>query len=264
MNLFPCVVVDNSISDFTNPFPGCVKVVNEREFGGSTSLLVPMPLLSPLACLATSDWIPPLVMHPADMYIPELGETVFVFAHGSGHMWLGSHLSFDFENQLQKWMSSANPLLTSPRNGWNPQTQEATDRIFGTRNGSYIKMEDKTDGKIIIEVMGSMSSLSMRAGCKVIFNGNSMFPSITLVAQNSISMSIITVDMQPATGKFLIETADMCKVEILPTGITVQDKISNKIEMKSTGMKLTDSNTNTIEMKATGIDINGGKLTVAK
>ena len=264
LDLYPCTVVVNDIEDEDIPIPGCIKVKG-MLFDGEINQFPIVGKTSALSSMITSQWIFPLVMHPCDIYIPELGETVYVSRYGNNdYIWMGSHLSFDFENEIQALMAVTDPTINSAKTGFSPKLEEVTDRIFGTRNGSYIKMEDKVDGKIIIEVMGSMTTVDTRSGCKVIFDGSSSTPGISIIAQNSASGSIITVDFLPALGKFSLLTADACKVEVLPAGITVIDKNVNKIEMTSAGIKLTDKNTCTIAMTSAGVDINGGKLTVAK
>jgi hypothetical protein len=214
------------------PYAGCVKVIQPEIFG-YTHTAVPGPAL--LKMCVTSKWIYPHYTHPMDHYVPEVGEGVYIECLGGNGpdqmIWTGVFPGADFINQYDFLLKDG---IT--KQAGNPL---APARVIGTRNGSYIKLEEGPTGKITIEVLGKNALVPARLGYKIIldpvggitlqdpmgtctevlsptgivstFGANSInvaADSITLtmgIASITIAVDSITIDFLGALGSIVID-----------------------------------------------------------
>jgi hypothetical protein len=207
---YKAFVVANDYSSLDCPYKGCIKVVCPDLFGYKVA---PANALSEvfLSNCNESDWIEPHYTHPGDCYIPMLGEGVFIEclagADIDNMIWTGVYL---FEED-----TFINMKTKSVEFDFNPNFSEKTDRIIGTRNGSYIKIEDKSNGKFVIEICAKDALHPIRTGHK------------------------LTID---PLGGFSYEDKDgTSKIELDSSGCLIQDIFGNKIESVSGKIKINDT-----------------------
>lgn len=143
-------VAYNNQDDPDIPFPGAFKVICPDIYGHAPDRALTLPQEDLAALAELSPWVRPKFSSPLDFFVPELGEGVYInFMHGDERFPVvdGFFPSEDFKNLFD----SAN----RDRDGISQHVAEkATDRVFATRNGSVIKIEDKPEGKLSIEVFG--------------------------------------------------------------------------------------------------------------
>lgn len=240
-------------------------------------------------------WIPPLLAHPMDVYVPKIGEQVYIEQTFLGNfIWVGlPHSSVD------NFFDSENPAFDS----LNLNLSAKNERFFALRNGSYIKLVEDETGIIRIESLAKTSEKIDRKGCFIEIDGTEDSEKITLTSQNKdgSKKSEIIMDATKDADKVKVSvlgtlnltldgTKDSEKIEITDgvntltldtknkklisknesneilsneNGIKITDKNSNIIEMASAGTKITDSNGNNIEMAGSGItikDANGNEV----
>ena len=182
---YPAYVVENDSTAEECPYPGCIKVVCPDLLGyAKTPGPADMEGALLIELMRVSLWVKPHWSSPMDLYVPALGEGVYVEAlrdNISQLIWTGFYPGNDFLN------------LVTMEDGWtgiNSNYVEDTDRIIGTRNGSYIKIEDKIDGKITIEVLGQTQIGSGdaegdgRLGCVIEMDSLADTEKITVKARN--------------------------------------------------------------------------------
>lgn len=250
---FPALVSYNDYTDPKCPYKGCIKVLCPDILGFEATMVEDLPFDSLKQYMNESDWVRPHYAHPSDFYIPELGEGVYVEGirgQANDLIWTGVYPGEDFQNLYDH----------TQKDGINQQVSAKTDRIIGTRNGTYIKLEDTDTGKLTIEVLGKNKLNPSRIGCKIeIDPANNQ---IKLLAQDTsgATTSFITLKQDSCT----VQDSNNNKIEMTSSGTTVTDKNSNKIEMTSSGIKLTDKNSNTVEMASTSVKINGTALEVTQ
>ena len=256
---YAAIVSKNSFNDPECPFKGCIKVLCPDLLGWEPQPKGGLPFEAVKSKMVESDWVRPHWTHPSDAYVPEVGEGVYVECLG-GHgleamIWTGIYPGEDFDN-----LYDPNPV-TNKRAGVSPKLSEVTDRIIGTRNGTYIKIEDKDNGKLILEVFGTNpADVTNRKGCQVEIDPS--LDQIKVIAQDDVGATKVTTTMKK--DSYEVSDTSNNKFKMDTAGITVEDKSGNKQEMTSSGIKWTDCNGNTIEMAGTSVKINGTALEVTQ
>ncbi len=271
---YPAYVAYNDQTDSELPIKGAFKVICPDIYGHlpELSLTIPQTKLAEISEL--SPWVRPSFTHPTDFFVPELGEGVWVtFLRGDMNRPIadGYFPSDDFKNLFDK----NNPV----RDGISQAVSEPqTDRVIATRNGSYIKIEDKPEGKITIEVYAGAKNIegdnSTRKGCKIELDPTIDAEKITVIAQtkDGAKQSKIEIDVTkdaekielitPKGAKLLLDDANGSEQVILEdtengnkvtmdsTGIAIVDKQANKITLDDNGTKIKDKNGNEITMNS--------------
>jgi len=267
---YPSLVSENDDTKEGCPYKGCIKVLCPDILGFEADATEDLPFEKLKGKMKESDWVRPHYMHPSDFYTPEKGEGVYIEAlrgRANNLIWTGIYPGEDFQNLYDN----------AQKDGINPNVAEKTDRIFGSRNGTYIKIEDKDNGKFIVEVQGKNKDNTSRKGCQVEIDPSAS--QIKFLAQDSDGSTKTTVTIVKDSFKvednngnkvttdssgMVLEDKNSNKQEMTSSGIKITDKNNNKIEMTSSGIKITDKNNNTIEMASTNVKINGDNLKVTQ
>ncbi len=202
------IVAYNAQDDPDIPFPGAFKVICPDVYGHvpERALTLPQEELEALAEL--SPWVRPKFPSPLDFFVPELGEGVYInFLHGDERFPVvdGYFPSADFKSLFD----STNP----ERDGISQHVLEKqTDRVIATRNGSVIKIEDKPDGKMTIEVFGKTKNAegdkSSRLGSIIELDPKTDAEKITIKARNKDGSTENTITMDMTAGNEIIRIDD--------------------------------------------------------
>jgi hypothetical protein len=240
-------VVENDFELEDCPYKGCIKVVCPDLLGWSDLPPMDAPFEIVKDLMIESGWVRPHWTHPMDFYVPEIGEGVYIEALAGGDVrnliWTGFYPGEDFINQ---WTYDS-------LEGVNTQVVEYTDRIYGTRNGTYIKIEDVDDGKFIIEVCGKNKSDPSRIGHKFTID-----PAVGLEYADKDGASKITFDVD---GMSIIDSQGN-KVTLDSSGIIIEDLNGNKLTKSASGVILKDANGNEIQMAAAGCTLKTGDASI--
>ncbi len=201
-------VAYNDQDDPDIPIPGAFKVICPDVYGHVPARALTLPQEELQALAELSPWVRPKFPSPLDFFVPELGEGVYInFLHGDERFPVvdGYFPSTDFKNLFD--------LATRDRDGISQHvTDKATDRVFATRNGSVIKIEDKPDGKIIIEVLGKTKNAegdkSARLGPLIELDPKTDAEKITLRARNKDGSTEQTIVLDMTKGDETIRIED--------------------------------------------------------
>jgi hypothetical protein len=230
----------------TQPYAGCIKVVCPGLFGFQTLPVDGLPFVLLKDLMTVSSWVEPCWSNPMDVYIPEVGEGVYIEAvegNIQDMVYTGVYPGEDFINM---WG-------LTPREGVNTQLEEVTDRIIGSRNGSYIKIEDILDGKIIIEAGGKNKLVPVRVGPKIVLDPMTASEKIEIISQDKVGaiQHKVIIDATPP-GKISIELATGDFLELTPTGIKLENSTGSGLDIGPALVKLFDV-AGSVEISPTGI-----------
>lgn len=235
---YVAVVTHNSTTDTTCPFPGCVKVVCPDLLGMAPLPRAGMTFEESIGYMFESDWVRPVAAHPADVYIPAVGETVYVECLGgrgvSSLVWCGVAQGVDYETTFVPDLAKQ-----KKRAGTNPQFAEKTDRIIGTRNGSYVKIEDKENGKLRVEVYGKEPNFPDRLGTTLLVDPTPGAESLEIVVR-------------------VADDSKKARLTIKPEVIQLVDNSGNTVSFGSAGITITDKNGMEVSLAAAGITLKSG------
>lgn len=239
--------------DNPQPFKGCIKVICPDLFGFQTSPVDDEAFTTLKEKMTVSPWVRPCWPHPMDHYIPELGEGVYVEPVNGNYrdlVYSGFYPGEDFTNEWDH----------KQKEGLNTQASEKTDRIFGCRNGSYIKIEDKDNGKMTIECYGKNKLNTSRKGCTIVFDPQ--LQKITLTAQDSTGATKTEAIL--IKDSFELKDSNENDIKSSSSGLEIKDKNGHKIVFSSSGIKLEVSGGSTVELTSSKVSINGTALEVDK
>ena len=142
---FLAQVVEN-YPDKNSPSWGCIKVTCPELFGATNEIAAVNTPDAVKASLNVSDWVFPCFRSEADYDIPDLGDYVFIEQVGNRpfYIWTG----------VAAGLTDDNELTGQARAGINPNVSNATDRIFGMKNGSFMRFRATGEGEITIQCLG--------------------------------------------------------------------------------------------------------------
>lgn len=277
-------VVANDPSEDDCPFPGCVRVIHPKIFGVMKSIEELSDPKDILAAHHFSPWVRPHYAHPMDFYTPFIGEIVFIeqVEDGEGWIWTG----------VSTGEAVTEPLSGKTREGLNYNNTTSLERIFGMRNGSFLKFSDFEDsGRFVLEVLGPNSSHTDRKGPAIVIQGDQGKHSIALTDgeggksfffdSDPDSQVVAVTDktnnsgllMKPdivelyafnnaslamKTDEILLKDGSNNKVKLSGDGIVIEDANGNKITLASEGVKVHDANGNEVIMDSAGVKLKTG------
>lgn len=265
-------VAYNAQDDPDIPFPGAFKVICPDIYGHVPDRALTLPQEDLAALAELSPWVRPKFPSPLDFFVPELGEGVYInFMHGDERFPVvdGFFPSEDFKNLFD----SAN----RDRDGISQHVAEkATDRVFATRNGSVIKIEDKPDGKIIIEVFGKTKNAegdkSSRLGPLIELDPATDAEKVTVTSRtkDGAVQNKIIVDVTKDAEKIEAITQEGARLLLDDTDgaeqVVLEDaKNGNTVTMDADGIQVEDANGHKIVMDSSEIFVEaaaGKNLTV--
>lgn len=250
---YPAYVVENDSTLSGCPYPGCIKVVcpdifgykEYPEFFDAQGKMI-------IEGLAVSGWVRPHYANPMDFYVPALGQGVYIEGlrgRFDDLIWTGIFPGNDFIN-----------LVTDEQNeGINTQQLEDTDRIIGCRNGSFIKIEDKDDGKILIEVFGKNINNTDRIGCQIELDGTMDAEKISILGKtkDESSLQSFIIDMAKDAEKILIIDKEEQSIEFNPVDKKVTFTVGDVVVVYDAQNKSFDMTDGTNIFKTDG---NGGTM----
>ena len=259
--LYPAVVVYNDQTDTTIPYPGCFKVACPDVYGFKPSAVPNLPASQLIKNCVPSPWVRPSFAHPTDFFVPELGEGVWITFNMERYdlpVVHGWYPGADFQNMID----TANPN----RDGISQAVSEQqTDRIIATRNGSYIKIEDTQEGLIVIEVYGATKNTegdkSTRVGSKITLDPATDAQKIEMIAQNADGSSQTKLTLDVSNGAELIEALTPAGAQLLLDDANKLVQLLTEsgygiiIDEQSGTLDIEDSNGNAASASSSGWDI---------
>lgn len=246
-------VVENDSSSEGCPFPGCIKVVHPKLFGvmrGIEELSDPKDII---ASHIFSPWVQPHYSHPMDAYTPFIGEYVYIEQIEDGECWVWTGVATG--------EAYHDPLTGKTREGLNYNSSTPFERIFGMRNGSYLKFSDFEDsGRFILEVLGPNSSHQDRKGPCVIIQGDQGKNAVVIMDgegkrsfmfdSNPDSHLVAITDKENNSGLMMkddiveLYAFDTTKLAMKSDEVLLEDGGGNKIKYNSSGILIEDANGN--------------------
>lgn len=246
-------VTDNDWTNPECPYKGCIRVIIP-DFYGCEEILRDGSSYSDW--IELPEWVEPCFSHPCDFYVPALGEPVYIESLNSSDedlcqtVWTGFYSAG--EEDYDNIVSGVEQEAVSSYVG------DITDRVIGTRNGSVIKIEDKDNGKLIIEVFGKNIGNPSRKGHKITLD-----PAVGLELLEKGQKNKITITAQNIV---VDDSENGNKITIDSSGIVILDKNGNTATFSSSGVEIEDATGNKIQMESGGItiDASGGSSAVVK
>jgi hypothetical protein len=246
-------VVKNE-EDFTDPldlqpYKGCIKVICPDLLGFATTPVGGEPFAALKELMTVSGWVTPCFNHSMDFLTPELGEGVFVEpinGNINDLVYVGFYPGDDF---ISLWDGLV-------KEGINTQVTFKTDRIIGVRNGSYIKLEDTIDGKVVIEAGGKNKVNATRKGVIIEMDPFTGFEKFSLTVQDKAGgiKHTFIID-SAANGKIEAKLQTGEKMEIAPASFLASLPSGEKVSLSATLTTLADAVGNAVELSATGIKL---------
>ena len=249
------------------PHPGCIKVIHPKLFGvqeGISKLSDPKEIM--LAHFP-SPWIRPEYAHPMDFYTPLQGESVYIeqVEDGTEWVWTGVVMGSAYSD----------PLTKQTRAGFNRNVRSLHERVFGLRNGSYIKFTDYNDtGDLIVEVRGSDGDAPDRKGPVFMISGKEGKNFLALADSEGNRSVVINSDADKPEIALYDKEHSSCvalskeAVDIVALGqssvkmkkdsITILDGSKNSVTMDSKGITIKDANGLEVQLTSSGIVLKSG------
>ena len=228
-----------------------------------------------------SPWIEASIDSPMDFFNARVGDRVWIEETQEGWCWSGSYIGDDYIGYL----------IEEDMEAYNTQVVERTDRVYGSRWGSYLKIQDVEFGNMIIEAQGKFKGQEDRRGPRIKWVGSEDATGVMVSAgghdpnsedsENPDELMEIFVDATKDAEKiwlkdrknknYILEDKDGL---IIVTGanstlatvhinnkdgkIEILDQNSNKVTMDSSGIITEDKNSNKITLSSTGFKVEDG------